>query len=109
MTCDQLDLMSIEELENLLDTVLPPEKLMRHYRIPIINTSGEIDLVNKSPNTKIELFVNESGCYTTWFYGQDNKNCFYIQTFSGPDQREDIYFLDKPINPDKVCNKKHKS
>jgi hypothetical protein len=103
MTIEQLEIMSIEELEELIETVLPPEKLQRQYRLPLGNTHEEINSVNDTPNTKIELIVSGGGFFTTWFYGQNNERRYYIQTLSSPNQHEDSYFLDKPLDPNKVC------
>ena len=53
---------------------------------------------------KIKLIVGGRGEYTMWYYGQTLDCEFYEKTISGLDRRQEIYYLEIPLNPNKVCS-----
>jgi len=107
MNVEQLMHLSIKELEDLLLSVLPQQTIRKRQNyLSVNNTREEIEYVNNTSNTKIELIVPGGGYYNYWFYGQNNNGRFYILILSDSDQHKDYYFLDKPLDSNKVCYKK---
>jgi hypothetical protein len=84
--------------------ILPkPTVLTRQHWIPIDNTPEQIIYVNENPGEKINLLVRNTGFLESWYYGQTVDGRFYKQVFIGFDRKEEIYYLDKPIDPNDVC------
>lgn len=75
----------------------------RQHRLPVGNTSAEITFVNDNPGKKIVLYAEGGGYIVSWYYGQTENGEFYKQAFVGFDQKEETYYLDGPLDPEKVC------
>jgi hypothetical protein len=104
-TQETIELLSLEELEEIYKEILPkPLILRKHYHLPMDTDPDDILFVNNNPGQEIKLIVGGGGEYTQWYYGQTLDGRFYERTVSGFDRNENIYYLDVPLNPIKVCS-----
>jgi len=107
LTLETFELLSLDELEDLLGKIFPkPTVLRREYCLPIHTSSDQILFVNNNFGQEIKLIVRGGGEYTMWYYGQTHDGQFYEKTITGFDRHEKIYYLDKPLDPVKVCSNK---
>jgi len=91
------------EQDNLKALVPPRSILKRNHRLPVDNTREEIMSVNETPGKKIILYANGGGYVVQWYYGQTDDGRFYKQVFVGFERTEEMYYLDGPLDPNKVC------
>jgi hypothetical protein len=75
----------------------------RQHRLPVGNKPEEISYVNDNPGKKIVLYAEGGGFIVSWYYGQTEEGEYYKQAFVGFEGTEETYYLEGPLDPEKVC------